>query len=245
MRVIKINKFVQEEEKITWLIRDLLPDVGWTLLYGMRGLGKTTFAVQMCAALEAGLPFLGRETVKTSTLYIQADSLTREWREMLKRIAPQSNGFTAIDVPASCLTNNEYVLRLKNYVETFKPGYVVFDSLYRLVGDNINTAKVLTFITLMNDICCFVDKTGLEHHIPWMLIHHPPHHESRAAGHSSLGANNSNEWSLLKTKLKIEKGRLVSDKEILLSRDVNGLWELYTPPVHNGAVHSTLYNKLL
>ncbi len=218
MRVVKINKFLEEKDNITWLIDDLLPDVGWTLFYGLRGLGKTTFAMQMCAALQQGCEFLGRRTVKTSILYIQADSVTEEWRAMLKRIAPKSDGYTAVEVPTRCLGNPEYISRLAHYVATFKPGYVVFDSLYNLTAWPINTESVLIPINFMRDIC---------NGVPWMLIHHPPHSESRAAGHHSLGGNCSNEWSLLKTKLKIEKGRLVKDKEILLTRDKHGLWALH------------------
>lgn len=220
MRVIRINKFLKEEDKITWLVDSLLPDVGWTLFYGLRGLGKTTFAMQMCDALQRGVPFMGRKTVQTDILYIQADSVTIEWRQMLKRITPKGNeGFTAIDVPAQCLSNPDYVARLVHYVQTFKPGFVVFDSLYKLTRESINTERIQVTVNIMNDIC-----QGK----PWLVIHHPPHSESRAAGHHSLGGTCSNEWSLLKTKLKIEKGRLVKDKELLLSRDEHGLWIPYT-----------------
>ena len=220
MRVVKIDDFIGEQDSIHWLIDGLLPDVGWTLFCGLRGLGKTTFAVQMCDALQSGKPFLGRQTIKTRTLYIQADSVVIEWREMLKRITKQkgNTGFTAVEVPSMALLNDEYVARMANYVQIFKPGFVVFDSLYNLVGDNINTAKVLVYINKIKDIA---------QERPWLLIHHPPHEQSRAAGHSSLGANNSNEWFLLKTKLRIDKGRLVKDKEIPLTKDINALWELY------------------
>ena len=57
-----------------------------------------------------------------------------------------------------------------------------------------------------------------------MLTHPPPHAEFRASGHQSLTASPSNVWGLLKTKLKIDKGRLTPIKEILLSRDTDGLW---------------------
>jgi hypothetical protein len=60
--------------------------------------------------------------------------------------------------------------------------------------------------------------------MPFLLIHHPPHNDNRAAGHHSLSANCSNEWFLSKTKLQIKKGRLVALKQIMLSRDINGLW---------------------
>lgn len=215
MRYIRINKFVAEEDHIDWLIADLLPNVGWTLLVGRQGLGKSTFAMQMCAALQAGCDFLHRKVIRTNILYIQADSPTLEWREMLKRIAPDSTGFTIVDVPTKCLGNPEYVNDLVNLKTMVKPGFIVFDSLYNLTAWPINSESVMMPINQMKQIADT---------IPWLLIHHPPQGESRAAGHHSLPANCSNEWHLLKNKMAIVKGRLVKDKEILLSRDKEGLW---------------------
>lgn len=233
MRVIKISKFLQEKDNVEWIIDNLLPNVGWTLFYGLRGLGKTTFAMQMCAALQTGTPFLTRKVKQTNIIYFQADSIVDEWKAMLKRITPKgSEAYTGIEVPAKALDTPQYVSTMAHFVAQLHPGFVVFDSLYNLTGKSINTEGVLIPIQMMKDICG---------NIPWMLIHHPPHNESRAAGHHSLGGNCSNEWSLLKTKLKIEKGRLVKDKEILLSRDEKGLWIPYTRGEARG--YSDLYSE--
>jgi AAA domain len=219
MRVIRIDKFIKEESQINWLIEGLLPDVGWTLFYGKRGEGKTTFAMQLCDALQRGVSFLGRKTVQTDIMYIQADSIPDEWRQMLSRITPRgSNGYTCVEVPSRCLGTPQYVDSIHSWIDKFKPGFIVFDSLYNLTAWPINTEAILNPVNIIKDI------VG---HTPWMMIHHPPQHETRAAGHHSLGGNCSNEWALLKTKLKIEKGRLVKDKEVLLSRDENGLWCKY------------------
>ena len=234
MRVTRITDFIEENEQVEWLIDKLLPNVGWTLLYGQQGLGKTTLAMQMCAALQLGQDFLGRKVQQTKVLYIQADSVTSEWREMLKRIAPKSKGYTVVDVPAKCLGTPNYVVWLTNAVDKVNPGFVVFDSLYNLTAWPISTdSGILTCVNFMK---------GIANGRPWLLIHHPPHAENRAAGHHSLAANCSNEWSLLKTKLKIEKGRLVSDKEILITRDSKGLWELYKKDSDESADYSNLTN---
>ena len=215
MRIVRIARFLQEDEHIEWIIDSLLPNIGWTLLVGKQGLGKSTFAAQMCAGIQLGVPFLGRKTLQRDILYIQADSPTIEWREMLKRIAPRSLGWTMVDVPAKCLGNPAYVASITNLVEKVKPGFIVFDSLYNLTSVPINSESVLVPINTMKTIAGTV---------PWLLIHHPPHAETRAAGHHSVAANCSNEWHLLRNKLKVEKGRLVKDTELLLSRDDKGLW---------------------
>lgn len=214
-RAVPIIRFVQEESNVAWLVDELLPNVGWTLMVGHKGLGKSTFAAQLCQSLETGNVFLNKKTLQTSCLYIQADSPTDEWREMLKRIAPKGVWYTMVDVPAKCLGNPDYVIGLQELVQKVKPGFIVFDSLYNLTNLPINTESVLLHINVMKAIAGSV---------PWLLIHHPPHNESRGAGHHSIESNCSNSWQLLRNKLKVEKGRLVKMKELLLSRDENGLW---------------------
>jgi hypothetical protein len=216
-RAVPVITFVRETTTVQWLVADLLPNVGWTLLVGKQGLGKSTFAAQMCNAIAKGEMFLGKKTLQCEVLYIQADSPTVEWREMLKRIAPRGVWYTMVEVPSKCLANPDYITGMKNLIDKVKPGLLVFDSLYNLTNLPINSEGVLVHINLMKK---------LAGDTPWILIHHPPHNESRAAGHHSIAANCSNEWVLLKNKLKIEKGRLVKDKEILLSRDEDGLWIL-------------------
>lgn len=226
MRVVRLDKFIAEKETVNWLVDGLLPDVGWTLFYGQKGIGKTTFAMQLCCAMEQGLPFFERKTIKTNILYFQADSVTMEWREIVKRIAPKGNtGFTGVDVPDKCFGNNRYIDIMEGFIDKLKPGYVVFDSLYNMTNISINTEGILGTINRMKEIC-----KG----IPWMLIHHPPHGENRAAGHNSLGANCSNEWALTKTKLIVAKGRIVELKELSIKRAKDGLWELYgSKPIGN------------
>ena len=216
MRPIRIKDFVQEPDHVDWLIDGLLPNTGWTLLVGKGGIGKSTFTMQLCSSLQDGKTFLGRDVKQANIVFIQADSPTPEWKTMLKRIAPHSKGWTVIDVPSQSLGNMTYVNWMADLIQSkIKPQFIVFDSLYNLSHVGVNTERVLEAITTMKAIAA---KT------PWLLIHHPPHNESRAAGHHSIGSNASNVWVLLQTKLRIDKGRLVATKEILLSRDDKGLW---------------------
>jgi RecA-family ATPase len=218
MRIARLDDFANEQSNITWLIDALLPSVGWTLLVGTRGYGKTTLALQLCAALQEGKPFFNRPTIQTNVFYIQADSLPDEWQAIVQRVAPHSLGWTCLDVPTACMDNPGYVSSLTTLTTKVKPGFIVFDSLYNLTNPkHLNTGNILDAVNAMKSIAG---------NIPWMLVHHPPHGETRASGHNSLSGNCSNEWALLKTQLKVVKGRLVKDKEIYIERDEDGLWVL-------------------
>ena len=218
MRLARIDDYANEESNVSWLVDGLLPSVGWTLLYGTQGYGKTTLALQLCAALQEGKPFLQRQTTQTDVWYVQADSLSDEWQMIIKRVAPQCKGWTTLDVPTGCMDNAAYVNALITLKGKVKPGFMVFDSLYNLTAPgNINTGNVLMPVNAMKTIAG---------NVPWMLIHHPKHGEEKASGHNSISANCSNEWALLKTQLKIKKGRLVKDKEIYIERGEDGLWQL-------------------
>lgn len=219
MRAVRYAAFNKEEEQITWLVDGILPDVGWTFFIGREGSGKSTFALQLCGALQTGTPFLNRETIQTDTLYIQADSPSVEWREMTRSIVPEDQGVTVVNVPAKCLGNKEYVKYLDELINVnVKPGFVVWDSLYNLTAIDINTERGLETIQLMKLL------SGTR---PWLLVHHPPQEELRAAGHHSLSANCSRVWLLTKSELKIPKGRLSKIKSVKMYRDETtelGLW---------------------
>lgn len=218
-RAVTIRKFVAEQSSVQWLVHELVPDVGWTLLIGKKGIGKTTFAIQLCMALQEGVPFLGRACAQRNVLFVQTDSVEVEWRAILERVAPTSTGYTMVNVPSFALDNPTYVSSMASLIAQVKPGFIVYDSLYKLSRKPVNSERVTDTLELLSLLSATV---------PWLLIHHPPHEESRAAGHHSIGATCSNEWHLLRNKLNIDKGRLVKDKEILLQRDESGLWQVKT-----------------
>lgn len=219
MRPIRIQQFVKEEVHIEWLIDGLLPNMGWTLLVGRQGCGKSTMALQMCCAIQQGESFLGLATQQAETLFIQTDSDTDEWRLICERISPESQSVQVVDVPSKCLDNPAYVQHLMAIAAKVKPGFIVFDSLYSLSSKPISTEAVLIPVNIMRQIA-LVD--GVK--VPFLLIHHPPHGEARAAGHHSLPANCSNEWFLSAGQLHIKKGRLRAKGEIPLDRTEEGLW---------------------
>lgn len=241
-RIVKVKDFVQEESKIEWLIEDILPSVGWTLLVGMKGIGKTTFALQICYALQTGEDFLGKKVKRSRTLIIQCDSSEAEWREFLRIRFGDSFIDTGVAFPTNCLDNDEYMHYTGGLIALANPEFIVFDSLYKFSSVPINTDRVLETVGKFNLLCG---------EIPFMVLHHPPHETTRAAGHHSLSATCSNEWFMHKNKLEILKGRLVKEKEILMRRaqdDTGGLWSLveteYSKGKSSNKVNSTADNNV-
>lgn len=217
MRVVQFDTFIQEEESIDWLIAGLLPNVGWTMLVGEKGVGKTTFALQMCKSLQEGTDFLGREVIKTKILYVQADSLTSEWREIVKSTGVRNTGLTIVDVPMGCMDNPIYVEYISNAVKQTHVGFVVFDSFYKMTNVSINTEKVLQPLQRMKAVC---------HGNPWAMLHHPSKADSNdGSGHNSISGDCSNLWVLFRNRLAVKKARLRSQENIDLERE-GKLWKV-------------------
>ena len=213
MRVVRFEEFIDEEDNVQWVVEGLLPSVGWTLLVGEKGVGKTTFALQLSKALQEGIAFLDREVVKTKVAYIQADSLTAEWREIVKGIGVRNSGLTVVDVPMGCMDNPAYVSWIEKAVSSAQ--FLVFDSFYKMTSVSINTERVLIPLTAMK---------SLAGNRPWLLLHHPSKSDANdGSGHNSISGDCSNLWVLFKSKLAIKKARLKSTEDIALAKE-GRLW---------------------
>lgn len=236
---ITFRKFVEEKDDVTWLIDGLLPDVGWTLCVGAAGVGKTTLALQICDALQEGSDIFNRHTAKTKILYFQFDSRIAEWRAICKRVVPKSIGRSVHTAPMNSLDNPDYVYSLTDLIQSkVKPGFVVWDSLYKLSQKDVNGRAILDVFQQLELICG---------DIPYMVLHHPPRNEMRASGFNGISGTCSNEWFLAKNKLLINKGRLVEDKEILMNRAEKypGLWytESEEDKVDNAALDEMILGR--
>jgi RecA-family ATPase len=221
MQYITFRRLAEKTYAQTWLVDQLIPATGWTLLIGAPKIGKSTFCAQLCASLEEGSPFLTLSTVESRTLYVQADSSEMEWKEQIERVAPQSGAGTLVSVPRNVLSIPEQIVLLQRFIEKVQPDFTIWDSLYKLSNANTNTNAILTPIGIIETLVG--DK-------PFLLIHHPTKDSmggiSGGSGHNSLAAACSVHMTLKKTKLSVDGGRLVKGGDIRLKKDDNGLWFL-------------------
>lgn len=56
-------------EPMGWLVPDLIPAEGLTVLGAKMGQGKSYFLLQLAISLSTGTPFLGRQTERRGVLY--------------------------------------------------------------------------------------------------------------------------------------------------------------------------------
>lgn len=69
-----------------WLVPDLIPAEGMTVLGAKMGMGKSYFLLQLAAALSTGTPFLGRETKRQGVLYIALEDSERRIHDRLEQL---------------------------------------------------------------------------------------------------------------------------------------------------------------
>lgn len=234
MKLATFQKFAQEETHLSWLIKDLLIDHGWTYLVGAPGSGKSFLCLQICNALQDGLPFLGMETSQRNCLYIQADETQGEWQAQIRKVAENSSAWTMYNVPGGILDSKTEVKEIHELVWGKHPktkhldlkfGFIVFDSLTALSNWDANTNQIMKAHEAMQFIC-----TDGEEKIPYLLIHHPSKTLSRGtnagAGYGGLARVCSVMLTLSHNVLRLEKGRTVPGRDIAMNRLENGLWDL-------------------
>lgn len=74
------------ESKVSWLVEDLIPEGAVTLLTGDSGVGKSTLALALAAAVARGEPFLGRRCSRRRVLYMDRENPVGIVRERLSRM---------------------------------------------------------------------------------------------------------------------------------------------------------------
>jgi RecA-family ATPase len=73
-------------EPMQWLLQDMIPAEGLTVLGSKMGNGKSYFLLQLAAALSTGTPFLGRETKRHGVLLIALEDSERRINARLNQL---------------------------------------------------------------------------------------------------------------------------------------------------------------
>jgi predicted ATP-dependent serine protease len=71
---------------MTWLVEDLIPETGVTLLTGDSGCGKSTLTLALAGAVAHGKQFLGRKTIQRDVLIVDRENSPAIHLERLHRL---------------------------------------------------------------------------------------------------------------------------------------------------------------
>ena len=116
---------------IQWLVADLLPLVGLSLLAAKPKVGKSTLARSMSVAVAQGVPWLGRKVQQGRVLYINLE-------EHRARVAEHFRKFQINDTDELLLRfgppSENGIVWLKKQLEEYKPALVIVDPMIDLVS---------------------------------------------------------------------------------------------------------------
>jgi RecA-family ATPase len=190
-----------------WLIKDILPEGDYSVLWGPSGQGKSFVALDWAASLALGTPWQGRHaTRQCPVIYIAAEG----GRGMQKRVKALMTKHGVHDIPGLYFLVEPLYVRTPGVVEAFlqlledvdiNPGLVIVDTLSRSFGGGEENASA--------DMGHFLERITQIAKARWMtalIVHHSNATGMRERGHSSLkaGAN-----AMLNCKgVKSEKGVL-------------------------------------
>ena len=216
-----------------WLVEELLPGDGWSLLVAPTRTGKSLLAMQLSIALATSGAFLGRHVPKTRVAYIQLDAPPGDWQTQIERLPDEQQEFmtvTRLQLPLYVLDKTPKTdlmrVRLRDDLKEAGIQFVVWDALEKLTRADLNTKDGCQ--QTLDRLATIFPGTAL-------IIHHPrkgregeAQHDT-AAGNHYLLADASGQWFLSKTgpatgTLKVST-RLTPDLTLKLEREPKtGLW---------------------
>jgi hypothetical protein len=178
---------LRAQPRAPWLVAGMLRQRGTVLLHGKTGSYKTFLAIDLCASLVIGRPWLGHEVKRQGPiLYIAAEGVEtmverlEAWSKQTGQSVP-SELFHVMTVPAQ-LSDEAHVIQLMGWIARHKPIAVAIDTFSKSMGrgvDENSNSDISAILTVVDQI----KAKG----ITVILIHHPGHeHQSRARGASAL-----------------------------------------------------------
>ena len=153
------------DAKIEWLIADMLPMGGITLLSAASGTGKTWVAHAIAGAVARGEPFLGLDVKKRPVLYLDRENPLAVVKRNLKDLGIERTD----DLHIWGGWCDEAALgpddpRLVKFAETHQP-LLIWDSLVRFhTGDEQSAKDTSAFMTHFRNLANVGANILLQHH---------------------------------------------------------------------------------
>jgi hypothetical protein len=131
----------EPEEETSWIVEELLPSSGFSIIAAKPKVGKSTLARQLALCVAQGASFLGRNTTKGPVLYVALEEKRDEVKKHFKMLGAKGNEDLHSYMGSA---PNEASQWLTKEVKSRKPVLVIIDTLFRFarVTDVNDYAKV-------------------------------------------------------------------------------------------------------
>lgn len=131
----------EPEETISWVIEDMLPAGGFSIMVAKPKVGKSTFVRQLALCVARGESFLERKTEKGGVLYVALEEKRGEVKNHFKLLG--ADGTEDLGVYVGSAPGEAYTW-LENEVKKKHPILIIIDTLFRFarVADVSDYAKV-------------------------------------------------------------------------------------------------------
>jgi RecA-family ATPase len=170
-----------------WIVADLIPDANLTLLTGEGGVGKSTLATQLAAAMQIDCEWLGMRVTQGGVLFVSTEDERKDIKFSLSAILKAENKSVArcSELHILSLADRDACLAtapakfaaieatplwhaLDREIDRLAPRLVVFDALADLFGGEENARRhVRGFIVLLKRLA-IMKKFAV------ILVAHPP-----------------------------------------------------------------------
>jgi len=173
MGIKMVSQILSEEIKpIDWLVKDLIPEKGITILGGDVGSLKTYFSIYLGLCCVSGKKVLDIfEAKKIKVLYIDEENRERTIKDRLKKLLKGLN-IKEENLQMGFLISSGMKLdkikkggKLEKMIINFKPNLIIVDSMVRVFDGEENSSS---------DVKKIFDKIKplIEHDTSWLLLHH-------------------------------------------------------------------------
>lgn len=169
----------ESDESVSWLVSDMLPAGGFSVLAAKPKTGKSTLARNLALCVPKAVPFLGKETVKGPVLYLALEEKKSEIKRHFRDMG--ADGTEEIYIFAGSVPQ-EALKELRTATERHKPALVIIDPLFRLarVKDGNDYVQVTQ---ALEPLLMLARETGT--HV--LCVHHTGKGD-RAGGDAVLGS---------------------------------------------------------
>ncbi len=142
MTLIRLDDLLKEpEESVSWLVENILPSGGFSVLASKPKVGKSTLARNLALCVAKGEPFLNKTISKGSVIYYALEEKRAEVKKHFKDMG--ANGTEDIYIYTGG-TPVDAIEQIRKVVESIKPALITIDPLFRLtkIKDGNDYAQV-------------------------------------------------------------------------------------------------------